>query len=114
VLDGLVYVVGAGEANDEAVRFDPASGVWSTLTATLLARFQGSSFVLDGCLYVAGGTLMDSKVSVEHYDVATNTWTAVADMLESRSAFGAVTIGFVGPVEEQDLFNTLIAKAAGE
>jgi hypothetical protein len=48
---------------------------------------------------------------VERYDAGTNTWTAVADMLESRHTFCAVTIGVAGPAEEQNLFDALIAKA---
>jgi hypothetical protein len=43
--------------------------------------------------------------------VASNTWTAVLDVLEGRCFSGAVTIGFAAaPVEEQDLFDSLIAK----
>jgi hypothetical protein len=35
-------------------------------------------------------------------------------MLESRNSFGAVTIRPTGPAEEQDLFDSLIAKAIRE
>jgi hypothetical protein len=49
---------------------------------------------------------------MERYDVASNTWTAVADMLEDREFLAAVTIGSSGPAEDHDLFETLIAKAA--
>jgi hypothetical protein len=63
-----------------------------------------------GCLYAAGG--QGGSESVERYDVASDTWTAVADMLEGRRLFGAVTTGSAGPVEEQDLFDSLIAKAS--
>jgi hypothetical protein len=114
VLDGLVYIVGAGDMNKDILRFDPASGVWSPLTATLLECFRGSSFVLGGCLCAMGGTEAGYPSSVERYDVVTNTWTALADLLEGRRNFGAVTTAFVGLVEEQDLFDVLIAKAAGE
>jgi hypothetical protein len=49
---------------------------------------------------------------VECYHIATNTWTAVVDMLEGRSFFGAVTIGSTSPAEEQNLFESLLAKAS--
>jgi hypothetical protein len=49
--------------------------------------------------------------SAERYDVASNTWTEVADLLEERYGSGAVVIGSTGPVEEQDLFDSLITKA---
>jgi hypothetical protein len=39
-------------------------------------------------------------------------WHSVADMLERRERFNAVTIGSAGPAEEQDLFDSLIAKAS--
>jgi hypothetical protein len=110
VLNGLVYIVGAGESCREVLRFDPVLGVWSTLVPTVSRRNYGSSFVVGGCLYAAGGDCDQS--SVERYDVTSNTWTTMTGMLEGRSAFAVATIfGSVGPIEEQDLFDSLIAKA---
>jgi hypothetical protein len=43
--------------------------------------------------------------------VTSNTWTFVADLLEGRRHFCAVTTGSAGPAEEQDLFDALIVKA---
>jgi hypothetical protein len=107
VLDGLVYIVGYSAT----LRFDPVSGAWSTLAPTLSDRQSGASFVLGGCLYVCGGG--DDDASAERYDVATNMWSnVVAEMLEGRSHFCAVTIGSTGPAEEQNLFDSLIAKAS--
>jgi hypothetical protein len=109
ILVGFVYIVGAGADSREVLRFDTMSGAWSTLASTLGSLLFGASFVTCGCLYAAKGG------RVERYDVANNTWTAVimADMLEGRSCFSAVTIQSVGPVGEQDLFDSLIAKANG-
>ena len=109
-LGGLVYIVGAGGSGRDVLCFDPVSGMWSTLASTLQDRQRGSSFVVAGSLYAAGEVYHPS--SVERYDVASNTWTAVADMLEGRLFFGAVTIGSTGPAEEQNLFDSLIAKAS--
>jgi N-acetylneuraminic acid mutarotase len=114
VLDGdQVYIVGAGYNGKGVLRFDTASGVWSTLRDTSNNKHGSATFVLGGCLYVAGGHGASSTV-VERYDVATDTWTAVADMLEGRAVFCAVTIGSGDTAEEQDLFDSLIAKAARE
>ena len=85
------------------LRFDPVSGAWSTLAPASANRKSCLSFVLGGCLYVAGGAA-ENKSSVQRYDVATDTWTAVADMLKGRWFFGAITVGSVGSAEEQDLF----------
>jgi hypothetical protein len=110
VLDGMVYLVGTGDQGSSTLRFDPVSGAWSTLAPKLCNRLGSAAFVVDGCLCVAGGAIHLS--SVERYNVANNTWEAVADMLEGRRYFGAVTIGSASPAEEQDLFDMLIAKAS--
>jgi hypothetical protein len=110
VLDGMVYIVGIGANGREFLCFTPITSVCSTLAPTLCNRKHGGSFVLDGCLYAAGGA--GSIPSVECYDMSSNTWQAVSDMLEGRRLFGAVTIGSVDSAEEQDLFDSLIAKAS--
>jgi hypothetical protein len=105
-----VSLVGAASSGREVLRSDFTTSTWSTLAYTLYDRVFGISFVLAGCLYAAGGG-HDTSASVERYDVATNTWTAVADMLEGRRSLGAFCIESEGPNEEQDLFDSLIAKA---
>jgi hypothetical protein len=111
-LDGFIYIVGAGDGF-RMLRFDPASGAWSSLSELRNFRYHCASFVLGGYLYAAGGAADDfGAFSVERYDVAANTWTKVADMLEGRDHFCAVTVGPAGPAEEQDLFDVLIAKAS--
>jgi hypothetical protein len=62
--------------------------------------------VLGGILHTVGGG------RVERYDVASDTWIVVADMLEGRSWCQAVTIASAGPVEDQDFFDSLIEKAS--
>jgi hypothetical protein len=101
VLGDLMYIVGAGSGRG-VLCCDPASGAWSALAPASSSRQGGASFVVGGCLYAAGGVIQSS--------VASNTWTAVIDMLEGRHHFGAVT--FESPAEEQDLFDSLIAKAS--
>jgi N-acetylneuraminic acid mutarotase len=44
VLDGLVYIVGAGNGR-EVMSYNPTSEVWTTLTPTLQSRLGGASFV---------------------------------------------------------------------
>jgi hypothetical protein len=114
VLSGdQVYVVGAGDDAKGVLRFDTASGVWTTLGDTSDNKCGSATFVLGGCLHVAGGDGASSTL-VERYVVATDTWTAVADMLEGRATFCAVTIRSAEPAEDQDLFDSLIDKAARE
>jgi hypothetical protein len=77
-------------------------------------RYSGSTYVLGKCLYAAESEYnwTEDSASVERYDVASNTWTLVANMLEGRCAFGACVIGSAGAAEEQDLFDSLIAKVS--
>jgi kelch-like protein 9/13/kelch-like protein 26 len=110
VLDGLVYLVGAGNG-EEVMSFNPTSDTWMTLAPTLHSRKAGASFVLQGCLYATGG-LGSARSSAERYDVARNKWTPVTPMHEDRLYPGAVTFGSTGPTEDEDLFDLLIAKAA--
>jgi N-acetylneuraminic acid mutarotase len=110
VLGGLIYIAGAGPMGADVLRYDPANDVWSTLTPTSTAKQGGCSFVLGEFLYAAGGLRSQSRV--ERYDVTSDTWTAVADTLQARGYPCAVTIGSGGPAEEQNLFDSLIAKAS--
>jgi hypothetical protein len=110
VHEGLVYIVGAVNGH-EVFRFDPVSGVWTPLAPTMRNRQSGTSFVLSGSLYAAGGCEPSSISSVERYDVASDTWTPVADFIQGRCCCCAVTMGSSGSAEEQDLFDSLIAKA---
>jgi N-acetylneuraminic acid mutarotase len=113
VLDGdQVYIVGVGDDGKGVLHFDTASGVWSTLRDTSNGMHGSPTFVVGGCLYVAGGD--GNSSNVERYDVVTDTWTAVVDMLEGRAGFCAVTIWSGDMAEDQDLFDSLIAKAARE
>jgi hypothetical protein len=108
-LDGLIYIMGTMDGT-QVKCFDPESGAWKTVSPTSYSHSGGASFVLGGSLYAAGGDA--SSASMERYDVTSDTWTAVSDMLQGRSSFSAVTVGSADMVEE-DLFGTLIAKASG-
>jgi N-acetylneuraminic acid mutarotase len=109
VIDGMICIMGDG---GRAVhRFNPESGAWNMLTPMSRSRLFSASFVLNGNLYAASGVGAGSGCSVERYDIATDTWTVVADMLQGRAFFGAATIQPAGPGEEQDLFDALITQA---
>jgi N-acetylneuraminic acid mutarotase len=111
ILNGEVYIVGAGYNGREVLRFNFATNAWSTLVQTIYRRDRGVSFVLADSLYAAGGEDGSARESMERYDLAANTWTVVAEMLEGRSLCRAICIEHEGSTEEQDLFDSLIAKA---
>ena len=113
-IDGFIYVMGAGNDNQDFLRFDPASEVWSSLAPFSNTKESCSSFVLDRCLYVVGG-YASYAASVERYDVVTDKWTDVGNILEARRGFCAVTVQALPTlVEEADLFDVLIAKSTRE
>jgi hypothetical protein len=104
MMDEMVYLVCANEVH----QFDPNLGVWSSLAPTL-HESPSVCFVLEDCLYAAGGRVQNS--SVERYDLASNTWTLVADMLEGRDEFSALTLTST-IISEENLFDSMIAKAS--
>jgi N-acetylneuraminic acid mutarotase len=111
-LDGLISLVGVGTMCRKLYQFDPASNVWTTLASPGHSE-EPANFLLGGRLYVAGGLRHGARTL--RYEVMTDTWTPVSDMLEGRQCSGAVTIGVSDPVEEeQNLFNALIDKATSE
>jgi hypothetical protein len=77
-VNGIVYILKAGVSGQESLCFDPASMAWSMLAPK---TFNGSIsiFTLSGCLHMVGGRGMDSFM--ERYDAATDTWTAIAELL---------------------------------
>jgi hypothetical protein len=108
VMDGIVYMVGAGDCGKRVLRFDPVSIVWSILTSTSRKRESSSCFALGGYVYATGGW---KDASVERYDVASDTWSFMANMNVRREDLCVVTIKVD---EEMDLFDLLIANKINE
>jgi N-acetylneuraminic acid mutarotase len=111
-LGGLMYIVGAGNHAASCLRYDPASGLWSTLASLNASCYNGTSFALNGYIYAVGGESTELESKVQRYDVISDTWTEVADMLEGRYLSCAVTIKSAEITEERELFDSLIAKTA--
>ncbi len=100
MINGMLYVftgctllstgsqVGAGLLH----RYDPSTDTWTTLTAAPAAHVYPAVGVLDGKLYVAGGSNNSGQTTgrLDVYDPATNTWTTRSPMPTARlSAAGA-------------------------
>ncbi len=77
--------------------FNPVAGVWDTLAPMQLPRSTAASAVIDGKLYVVGGT--DRKLrsrpvyhELEVYDPATDIWTYREPMPTKRWGAGAAAL----------------------
>lgn len=71
--EGLIFIVGGCTHSQrhlqDLLSFNPVTGEWSTLPSMLVPRSQMGVAVLDGYLYVVGGTNRHHEVlqSVERY-----------------------------------------------
>ncbi|WNG57899.1 hypothetical protein F0U59_26455 [Archangium gephyra] len=86
---GKVLVAG-GEFNRVNVRsselYDPATGSFSTRASMLTGDSFGGAVNRLGQVLIAGGETTGTT-SVSRYDPATNTWTALGNMLQPRKLF---------------------------
>ncbi len=100
VVNGKIYAIGGGAASSTAYtsvktfstveEYDPATDTWTTKSEMPTARGFHSANVVDGRIYVIGGSPKapdsGSILTVEVYEPATDTWTQKGDMPASRRA----------------------------
>uniref|UniRef100_A0A672V5G3 Kelch like family member 30 n=1 Tax=Strigops habroptila TaxID=2489341 RepID=A0A672V5G3_STRHB len=70
--------------------FCPRDGAWKPITSMLKARTNHTSAVLNGEIYVIGGTTVD-VVEVERYDPYNKSWCAISPALKYVSNFAAAS-----------------------
>ena len=85
VIDGKLYVAGGtrlgggsiGGTSNTLLTYDPGMNMWATLANMPTARKDAAAAVLDGKLYVVGGTASGGRIlsSLEVYDPNTSTWS---------------------------------------
>ena len=102
VVNGKIYVVGGnidddeGEvvATDRVDVYDPATDSWQQLAAMPTARSALAAAVVDGIIYVTGGSLdsCEPSVALEAYDPVTNTWTTLASLSHPRADHASAVI----------------------
>ena len=76
--DGVLYLVGGGLENDNAMAYDLETRSWSVLPSMPQSRFEAHSVTLDGKIYVFGGCDHDDNDrfrSVISFDPETNAWS---------------------------------------
>ncbi|XP_076198061.1 kelch-like protein 30 isoform X5 [Aptenodytes patagonicus] len=96
-LNNDVYVTGGsrGSQNDtwsttQAWCFCPRDGAWKPIASMLRARTNHTSAVLNGEIYVIGGTTVYA-VEVERYDPYNKSWCAISPALKYVSNFAAAS-----------------------
>lgn len=98
--DGTVLVTGgeddSGTVQSSAEIYDPATGMTTTLAATLIVARMGHTATLlaDGRVLIAGGTGASNTVltSAELYAPATHTFTAIPASMSSARTFHSATV----------------------
>jgi N-acetylneuraminic acid mutarotase len=109
VVNGKIYAIGGGAGSSDSYAYvetysavevyDPATDTWTTRAEMPTARGFHSANVVDGRIYVIGGSHASSPHvnrvrTVEVYDPATDTWTQKGDMKPPRGAgFSSVVDG---------------------
>jgi N-acetylneuraminic acid mutarotase len=98
VIGGKFYVMGQSP-HEPVARFavyDPATNQWTAKTPLGLSRPGAASAVLDGKLYVMGGSRYNAKTDAMEtlditivYDPATDAWTRRASLPGPRTDLGA-------------------------
>ena len=75
------------------------AGEWEVISQLPIGRSAFSTAVVDGKIYLIGGTLLENESSgpfglstVEVYDPHNNSWKKVADMPTPRSTAGAAVV----------------------
>jgi len=101
VVNGKIYAIGGGAASSSAYttvknfstveEYDPATDRWTTKSDIPTARGCHSANVLDGRIYVIGGSSAapyggTAILAVEVYEPATDSWTQKGDIPARRGA----------------------------
>ncbi|MBI1764160.1 MAG: M36 family metallopeptidase [Acidobacteria bacterium] len=87
---GVYYQLGgvslsANEAVNAVRAYDPRTNTWSSLPPLLAARFAHEAALINGKLYVAGGSdTADTLTSAEVFDFSTQSWTPIAPLPRAR------------------------------
>src|SRR6266545_728596 len=99
-VNGKIYVFGGRVSTEASLalsvveRFDPAAAscgtAWSTRASMPVARSEAAAAVVNGTVYLAGGT--GTAQSLYAYDPATDTWTAEASLPFARTGAAAAAV----------------------
>jgi N-acetylneuraminic acid mutarotase len=97
--NGVIYVFGGSTYSPWAplktvFAYDPQTDTWTKKKDMPTARFAVGTYLVDGRIYVLGGSLGEnnSLATVEVYDPAFDTWKTLANMPVCLMMFGSATV----------------------
>ncbi len=105
-VNGKIYAIGGGSAYSSAYssaktfstveEYDPATDTWTTKSEMPTARGFHSASIVDGRIYVTGGTSSvpnsgTAILAVEVYEPTTDTWTRKGD-IPARKDVGSTSV----------------------
>jgi N-acetylneuraminic acid mutarotase len=97
VVDGILYAIGAGNAENVIVEsYDVAADAWGTPVFLPFSRWRAhmASAVLGGRIHTLGGELVPAIAALhEALDPTNNEWTAYPDLPTARFGLKAVSLG---------------------
>ena len=102
VVDGKLYLFGGfnGGSSGKVQIYDPSSDMWSLGAPMPFAAGSGSSALIGGKVYVAGGIVNfqpgvggQTTTQAAVYDPASNTWSAIAPMPRGANHAASATDG---------------------
>ncbi|RLE19544.1 MAG: hypothetical protein DRJ65_20135 [Acidobacteria bacterium] len=101
-MDGLIYVFGGGNGDamgnhscySTVFVYNPVADSWDTAPDMPTARCNLSASVVDGMIYVAGGSSEDQVSSAfEVYDPSSDNWVVAADLPTARESLATASVG---------------------
>jgi N-acetylneuraminic acid mutarotase len=97
VVNGKIYAIGGGVSPSSSYngtrtlstveKYDPATDTWTTKSEMLTARGFHSASVVDGRIYIIGGSPsipFSGVLALDVYDPATDTWTRKGNIPRAR------------------------------
>jgi len=112
VVNGLIYIIGAGGAGPQAgvYAYNPVADSWATKASMPTARYGCAGAAVNGIIYVAGGYSNTGAVAtVEAYNPATDAWTTVTPLpFQVWGASAAVVNGTLYVIGGFDVSNATI------
>jgi uncharacterized repeat protein (TIGR01451 family) len=94
-VDGNFYLVGGFNGSAQIEIYNPATDYWTTSSSSMPTYVaQLGLAVMDGMLYVAGGTpdFENIYASLQVYNPKTGSWTTGPNMPTARAALGAAVV----------------------